>query len=189
MGIQQKPDNSSIFEILTLVWVATRCKKLTVVNIFSLCVVLLDWFNHHGHMCLVFEKMGLSVFDFMVSWLHKHVRAFSKLWYSGTQPYNHLINITTELLQPFILLFEKPINPTTQLLQVNRVLSCYFLYKNNYLFHSTVYLHFRVYFIVLCTFPYCCWNLTLQKDNGYEPYPMEQVRHISYQLITAVKCE
>ena len=32
----------------------------------SLCVVLLDWFNHHGHMCLVFEKMGLSVFDFMV---------------------------------------------------------------------------------------------------------------------------
>ena len=29
--------------------------------------MLLDWFNHHGHMCLVFEKMGLSVFDFMVS--------------------------------------------------------------------------------------------------------------------------
>lgn len=28
--------------------------------------MLLDWFNHHGHMCLVFEKMGLSVFDFMV---------------------------------------------------------------------------------------------------------------------------
>ncbi|XP_068706963.1 dual specificity protein kinase CLK2-like [Montipora foliosa] len=56
----------------------------------SLCVVLLDWFNHHGHMCLVFEKMGLSVFDFM-------------------------------------------------------------------------------------------------KDNNYEPYPMEQVRHISYQLVVAVK--
>lgn len=34
---------------------------------FSLCVTLLDWFNHYGHMCLVFEKMGLSVFDFMVS--------------------------------------------------------------------------------------------------------------------------
>ena len=30
-------------------------------------MTLLDWFNHYGHMCLVFEKMGLSVFDFMVS--------------------------------------------------------------------------------------------------------------------------
>ncbi|KAM7426472.1 Dual specificity protein kinase clk2 [Porites harrisoni] len=56
----------------------------------SLCVTLLDWFNHYGHMCLVFEKMGLSVFDFM-------------------------------------------------------------------------------------------------KDNNYEPYPVDQVRHISHQLIVAVK--
>lgn len=56
----------------------------------SLCIVLLDWFNHHGHMCLVFEKMGLSVFDFM-------------------------------------------------------------------------------------------------KDNNYEPYPLEQVRDISYQLLVSVK--
>ncbi|EDO33758.1 predicted protein [Nematostella vectensis] len=56
----------------------------------SLCIKMLDWFNHHGHMCLVFEKMGLSVFDFM-------------------------------------------------------------------------------------------------KDNNYEPYPLDQVRHISYQLIVAVK--
>ena len=26
-----------------------------------------------------------------------------------------------------------------------------------------------------------------QKDNQYQPYPMEQVRHISYQLCHAVK--
>lgn len=39
-----------------------------IVLFFSLCIALLDWFNHHGHMCLVFEKMGLSVFDFMVSY-------------------------------------------------------------------------------------------------------------------------
>jgi len=32
---------------------------------YSLCIQLLDWFNYHGHMCLVFEKMGKSVFDFM----------------------------------------------------------------------------------------------------------------------------
>lgn len=29
--------------------------------------------------------------------------------------------------------------------------------------------------------------LTLQKDNNYNPYPLEQVRHISYQLCHSVK--
>lgn len=28
---------------------------------------------------------------------------------------------------------------------------------------------------------------TLQKDNGYQPYPLEHVRHISYQLCYSVK--
>lgn len=28
--------------------------------------------------------------------------------------------------------------------------------------------------------------LTFQKDNNYQPYPLEQVRHISYQLIYSV---
>ncbi|CAG0880366.1 unnamed protein product [Darwinula stevensoni] len=55
-----------------------------------LCVKMLGWFDYHGHMCLVFEILGLSVFDFL-------------------------------------------------------------------------------------------------KDNQYQPYPMEQVRHISYQLCYAVK--
>ncbi|XP_063986869.1 dual specificity protein kinase CLK2 isoform X3 [Diachasmimorpha longicaudata] len=30
-----------------------------------LCVKMLDWFNHHGHMCIAFEMLGLSVFDFL----------------------------------------------------------------------------------------------------------------------------
>lgn len=55
-----------------------------------LCVRMLDWFDYHGHMCLAFEMLGLSVFDFM-------------------------------------------------------------------------------------------------KDNNYNPYPLDQVRHISYQLCYAVK--
>ena len=28
-----------------------------------------------------------------------------------------------------------------------------------------------------------------QKENGYYPYPAEQVKHISHQLIKAVKCK
>lgn len=29
----------------------------------------------------------------------------------------------------------------------------------------------------------------LQKDNHYQPYPLEHVRHISYQLCQSVKCK
>jgi len=55
-----------------------------------LCVKMLDWFDYHGHMCIAFEMLGISVFDFL-------------------------------------------------------------------------------------------------KDNGYNPYPLDQVRHIGYQLCYAVK--
>ena len=58
----------------------------------SVCVQMLDWFDYSGHICLTFDMLGLSVFDFL-------------------------------------------------------------------------------------------------KDNQYHPYPLFQVRHISYQLIKAVKCE
>ncbi|XP_046814817.1 dual specificity protein kinase CLK2 isoform X2 [Vespa crabro] len=61
-----------------------------------LCVKMLDWFNYHGHMCIAFEMLGLSVFDFL---------------------------------------------------------------KNN----------------------------MLQRDNNYQPYPLEHVRHMGYQLCYAVK--
>ncbi|XP_017776679.1 PREDICTED: dual specificity protein kinase CLK2 isoform X5 [Nicrophorus vespilloides] len=30
-----------------------------------LCVRMLDWFDYHGHMCIGFEMLGLSVFDFL----------------------------------------------------------------------------------------------------------------------------
>ncbi|XP_053926585.1 uncharacterized protein LOC128852574 isoform X1 [Cuculus canorus] len=31
----------------------------------SHCVQMLGWFEHHGHVCIVFELLGLSTFDFM----------------------------------------------------------------------------------------------------------------------------
>jgi CDC-like kinase len=58
----------------------------------NLCVQLRDRFDYYGHMCLVFDMLGLSVFDFL-------------------------------------------------------------------------------------------------KDNGYRPYPLHQVQHVSYQLIKAVACK
>lgn len=30
-----------------------------------LCVQILDWFDYHGHMCIAFDLLGLSVFDFL----------------------------------------------------------------------------------------------------------------------------
>ncbi|KAB0802135.1 hypothetical protein PPYR_04321 [Photinus pyralis] len=30
-----------------------------------LCVRMLDWFDYHGHMCIAFQMLGLSVFDFL----------------------------------------------------------------------------------------------------------------------------
>ncbi|XP_055381315.1 serine-rich adhesin for platelets [Condylostylus longicornis] len=30
-----------------------------------LCVRMIDWFDYHGHMCIAFEMLGLSVFDFL----------------------------------------------------------------------------------------------------------------------------
>ena len=30
-----------------------------------LCVRMLDWFDHHGHVCIAFDLLGASVFDFM----------------------------------------------------------------------------------------------------------------------------
>ncbi|XP_035224719.1 dual specificity protein kinase CLK2-like isoform X1 [Stegodyphus dumicola] len=30
-----------------------------------LCVKMLDWFDYHGHVCIVFELLGRSVFDFL----------------------------------------------------------------------------------------------------------------------------
>ena len=29
------------------------------------CVRLREWFDYRGHVCMVFEKLGLSLFDFL----------------------------------------------------------------------------------------------------------------------------
>ncbi|KAL5283412.1 CLK2 family protein [Megaselia abdita] len=34
-------------------------------NCEHLCVRMIDWFDYHGHMCIAFEMLGLSVFDFL----------------------------------------------------------------------------------------------------------------------------
>lgn len=31
----------------------------------SACVRMLDWFEHDGHICIVFELLGISTFEFL----------------------------------------------------------------------------------------------------------------------------
>lgn len=40
--------------------------RLLMDAVFSLVIQLLDNFDYYGHMCLLFDLLGLSVFDFMV---------------------------------------------------------------------------------------------------------------------------
>ncbi|XP_070534023.1 dual specificity protein kinase CLK2-like [Ptychodera flava] len=42
-------------------------KKITKKDPYSqsLCVEMYDWFDYHGHVCISFEMLGLSVFDFL----------------------------------------------------------------------------------------------------------------------------
>ena len=55
-------------------WLASGCAKTVYLDLVfffhvppnSLCVKMLDWFDYHGHMCIAFEMLGLSVFDFLV---------------------------------------------------------------------------------------------------------------------------
>ena len=36
-----------------------------------MCAHILDWFDFQGHVCIAFEMLGLSVFEFLVSlWAH-----------------------------------------------------------------------------------------------------------------------
>lgn len=47
-----------------------------------LCVQMLDWFDYHGHICILFEMLGRSVFDFMKMnhyqpYPFEHVRAIA----------------------------------------------------------------------------------------------------------------
>jgi len=50
------------------------------VSFCSLCVKMLDWFDYHGHMCIAFEMLGLSVFDFLVSFRIFSLSNFSEGW-------------------------------------------------------------------------------------------------------------
>ena len=43
------------------------------VCVWSLCVQMHDWFDYNGHVCISFDMLGISVFDFLVSKLDQQL--------------------------------------------------------------------------------------------------------------------
>lgn len=46
-------------------WELVRHSFPFPISLPSLCVQMFDWFDYHGHMCISFELLGLSTFDFL----------------------------------------------------------------------------------------------------------------------------
>ncbi|XP_071855369.1 dual specificity protein kinase CLK2-like isoform X2 [Apostichopus japonicus] len=70
---------------------------------------MLDWFDYHGHMCLAFEKLGASVFDFLkdnnyIPYSLHHIRHIAyQLCYSVK--FMHDLSLTHTDLKPENILF------------------------------------------------------------------------------------
>jgi len=56
----------------------------------SRCVQMLEWFDHHGHVCIVFELLGLSTYDFIKenSFLPFHINDIRNMAYQICQSIN-----------------------------------------------------------------------------------------------------
>nr|XP_020638361.1 dual specificity protein kinase CLK4 isoform X1 [Pogona vitticeps]XP_020638362.1 dual specificity protein kinase CLK4 isoform X1 [Pogona vitticeps]XP_020638363.1 dual specificity protein kinase CLK4 isoform X1 [Pogona vitticeps] len=73
------------------------------------CVQMLEWFEHHGHVCIVFELLGLSTYDFIKenSFLPFPIELIRKMAYQISQSINflHHNKLTHTDLKPENILF------------------------------------------------------------------------------------
>ncbi|NWU88477.1 CLK4 kinase, partial [Upupa epops] len=73
------------------------------------CVQMLEWFDHHGHVCIVFELLGLSTYDFIKenSFLPFHINDIRNMAYQICQSINflHHNKLTHTDLKPENILF------------------------------------------------------------------------------------
>lgn len=70
---------------------------------------MLEWFDHHGHVCIVFELLGLSTYDFIKenSFLPFPIELIRKMAYQICQSINflHHNKLTHTDLKPENILF------------------------------------------------------------------------------------
>uniref|UniRef100_A0A8C1FD99 dual-specificity kinase n=3 Tax=Cyprinus carpio TaxID=7962 RepID=A0A8C1FD99_CYPCA len=61
----EKYKEAARLEINTTVLITLTIFSFLCFSILSLCVQMFDWFDYHGHMCISFELLALSTFDFL----------------------------------------------------------------------------------------------------------------------------
>ncbi|XP_038627492.1 dual specificity protein kinase CLK4 isoform X1 [Tachyglossus aculeatus] len=85
--------------------------NITDPNSIFRCVQMLEWFDHHGHVCIVFELLGLSTYDFIKenSFLPFHLDHIRQMAYQICQSINflHHNRLTHTDLKPENILFVK----------------------------------------------------------------------------------
>ncbi|XP_036783732.1 dual specificity protein kinase CLK4 isoform X1 [Manis pentadactyla] len=78
-------------------------------NSIFCCVQMLEWFDHHGHVCIVFELLGLSTYDFIKenSFLPFQIDHIRQMAYQICQSINflHHNKLTHTDLKPENILF------------------------------------------------------------------------------------
>lgn len=96
------------YEILSTLGEGTFGKVLLCLD-HSKCVTMSDWFNYHGHICIGFELLGLSTYDFQkdnhyIPYPFEHVRqmSFQLIW---AVKFLHDNRITHTDLKPENILF------------------------------------------------------------------------------------
>lgn len=151
----------------------------------SHCIRMLDWFDFHGHICIVFEKLGHSVYEFLVK---------RRL----------ILLVSLRVMQDCSL---------KMLLMVIENFNCtcfrFNFWKISFLvlkFFIDLILNFRKLIIVsdialgeasceprLSDATFSGFSLVgfclFQKRNCYRPFTIDQVQSISYQLCQAIKCK
>ncbi|PSN57044.1 Serine/threonine-protein kinase Doa [Blattella germanica] len=77
------------YKILATLGEGTFGKVVKVKDLHILCVKMLDWFDYHGHMCIAFEMLGLSVFDFLKRDIRRVKRTDVRLIDFGSATFDH----------------------------------------------------------------------------------------------------
>uniref|UniRef100_A0A9J8AIP8 dual-specificity kinase n=2 Tax=Cyprinus carpio TaxID=7962 RepID=A0A9J8AIP8_CYPCA len=93
---------------LSEVDVLEQINSLDEEKIFA-CVRMLDWFDHHGHICIVFELLGLSTYDFLkengfMPFSLNQIRCMADQIFKAVQ-FLHLNKLTHTDLKPENILF------------------------------------------------------------------------------------
>ncbi|XP_070789987.1 dual specificity protein kinase CLK4 isoform X2 [Pituophis catenifer annectens] len=97
------------YEVITTLGEGAFGKVVECIDHHIRCVQMLEWFEHHGHVCIVFELLGLSTYEFIKenSFLPFSIELIRKMAFQICQSINflHHNKLTHTDLKPENILF------------------------------------------------------------------------------------